>query len=203
MHGTYEKKEKDFYDAYLQAKQAFREDRRLDAQDILNKGFSDPTAQAFLPAGTLNITVGEEDALDYERALELDRGMASCGYTMGGSQIKSTCFASGVDNVLVYRICADTPRSFGVALNAQLKHTLREKDGILLLSGSTTKLIITLYHRRRRSHNHKLQLLRLVISNNMIQYRVRNHIILYINREIFRRIRTDNSLYFVLFYILI
>ena len=131
----YEKKEKDFYDAYLQAKQAFREDRRLDAQDILNKGFSDPTAQAFLPAGTLNITVGEEDALDYERALELDRGMASCGYTMGGSQIKSTCFASGVDNVLVYRICADTPRSFGVALNAQLKHTLREKDGILLLSG--------------------------------------------------------------------
>jgi len=131
----YDKKERDPYSAYQRAKQAFREDRRLEAQDILNQEFADPKAQAFLPAGTLNITVGEGEAQGYERTLELDRGEARCSYTMGGSRVESVCFASGVDNVLVYRICADKARDFGVTLDAQLRHTLRESDGKLLLSG--------------------------------------------------------------------
>jgi alpha-L-fucosidase 2 len=74
-----------------------------------------------LPFGTLRLFFnhGDDDATDYRRALDLDRGVASVTYTVKGVVYRREVFASHDSQVLVVRLTCDQPGglTFRVALD--------------------------------------------------------------------------------------
>lgn len=128
-------KDSDPYEAYLQAKQAFRENKRAEAEEILKDGFSAPVQHAYLPAGNLWIHIGEPNSREYTRELNLETAVTACAFDGEAAHVETSCFISGVDNVLVYRVTASAPHAFGVSLDAQLKHSVSREGELLLLSG--------------------------------------------------------------------
>ena len=129
------KAEGDPYDAYLRAKQAFREDKRGEAEEILRVDFAGLRQQSYLPAGNLWIQIGEPNSTGYKRELDLENAIATCAFDGEKIHIESTCFVSAIDHVLVYRVNTSAPHAFRVSMDAQLKYSISQEQGILLLSG--------------------------------------------------------------------
>ena len=109
------KAEGDPYDAYLRAKQAFREDKRGEAEEILRVDFAGLRQQPYLPAGNLWIQIGEPNSTGYKRELDLENAIATCAFDGEKIHIESTCFVSAIDHVLVYRVNASAPHAFRVS----------------------------------------------------------------------------------------
>ncbi len=123
------------YSVYTKMKRTFSEGKRKEAQDIIENGFCGSEANAYLPAGSLYIKIGDETCRNYKRLLKLDCATATCSYNTDTEEIKSECFISAVDDVLVYKITSSKKRDFKLWLDAQLKHTTWYDENVMILSG--------------------------------------------------------------------
>jgi len=131
----YEPETDDKYARYCEMKKAFAQDKRKEAEAILDDGFGADSVQAYLPAGTLSITVGDTEVSNYRRQLLLDQAVAQCSYDAGDVHVEREGFVSAPDDVVVYTIRTSKPRDLTLVLDAQLKHTLSCADGMVVLSG--------------------------------------------------------------------
>ena len=71
-----------------------------------------PTSyRSYEPLADLWIDLGDADARDYRRALDLRTGIARVEYTAGGARRKREVLASAVDDVIAVRLSSDKPGS--------------------------------------------------------------------------------------------
>ncbi|MFB6138074.1 MAG: glycoside hydrolase N-terminal domain-containing protein [Halobacteriaceae archaeon] len=82
--------------------------------------------QAF---GDLHVALpGHDDPDDYTRALDLETGVATTSYAVDGTTYRRECFASAVDDVVVYRVVADADGSDDTAAFDARVSLSREQD---------------------------------------------------------------------------
>jgi alpha-L-fucosidase 2 len=95
--------------------------------------------QAYQHLGDLLLQFpGHENAMDYQRALRMDSGLACVRYRIGDTKYERTVFASHPDNVMVVRLTCDQPGglTFRAELESQHEGDTRAADGrTLLLNG--------------------------------------------------------------------
>ena len=93
----------------------------------------------YQPFGDLWIAFdGTEEVIDYQRALDLDRGVASVTYRKGDVTFKREIFASHPDRVMVVRLTADRPGQIDCAVSVTSPHVesrISLKEDTLVLAG--------------------------------------------------------------------
>jgi len=89
------------------------------------KFLSDPVRQkAYQPFGDLRLHfVGQENATDYRRELDLDTAIAGVSYRVGDVTFKREAFASYPDQAIVLRITADVSGQINFTLKMDSPHT--------------------------------------------------------------------------------
>jgi alpha-L-fucosidase 2 len=89
------------------------------------KFLSDPVRQkAYQPFGDLRLHfVGQENATDYRRELDLDSAIAGVSHRVGNVTFKREAFASYPDQAIVLRITADVSGQINFTLKMDSPHT--------------------------------------------------------------------------------
>jgi alpha-L-fucosidase 2 len=110
---------------------------------VKEKFLSDPVRQkAYQPFGDLRLKFpGHEKYTDYRRELDLDTGIVTTRYKVGGVTYTREVFASRADNVIVVHVTADQPSvTFSAKLDSpHAKHATKVvSDDVLVLSGEVT-----------------------------------------------------------------
>ncbi|MBD1420588.1 glycoside hydrolase N-terminal domain-containing protein [Sphingobacterium chuzhouense] len=77
---------------------------------------------SYQPFGSLKFQFPDGDTEQYERSLDLERGVAEVAYTQADVQYKRTYFANYPDNVIAIRLAADKPGQISFALSMETKH---------------------------------------------------------------------------------
>jgi alpha-L-fucosidase 2 len=126
----------------LQVREALFRDE-FERANELAKGMQGPFTQPYLTLGDLVLDFAHAGAVEaYERALDLERAVASVRYTVDGVTFEREAFCSYPDRVLVIRLACDTPGALSFA--ARMSSPLRsetEAAGIeaLVLRGKAPK----------------------------------------------------------------
>jgi alpha-L-fucosidase 2 len=124
--------------------------------DKLGKQMMGPYTQSYLPMGDLVLEFaapGESapaEISDYRRVLNLDRGVASVRYAIGGVVYTREVFVSHPDQVMVIRLTASRPHSlsFTARLSSRLHFRTIAIDETLCLKGKAPAHVDPNYYRR-------------------------------------------------------
>jgi alpha-L-fucosidase 2 len=87
--------------------------------------------KSYQSLGDLHLTLGEQQATQYRRQLDLDTAVATTEYTSDGVRYTREVFASAPDGVIVVRLSADRPGA--IDLDATLK---RQQDAECVSEGN-------------------------------------------------------------------
>lgn len=103
----------------------------------LAKKMMGPYTQNYLPMGDLTLTFPDGQTRDYQRALDLDAGIAIAGCMIGDVVHERDAFVSHPDRVLVVRLAANRPGalSFEAKLGSKLRFTTAPDGDDLVLRG--------------------------------------------------------------------
>jgi alpha-L-fucosidase 2 len=107
----------------------------------LTKKMQGPYNQSYQPLGDLRLHFARDAAgppVDYERALDLDRGVARVRYRSGGATFTREVFSSFPDQVIVVRLACDQPGriDFNVSADSPLRYAVQtDGKGTLVLRG--------------------------------------------------------------------
>lgn len=102
------------------------------AQAELEERMQFPYTEAYEPFGELRVrfeTAADTPAADYRRGLDLDAAAVKASYKLGENRVRSSCFVSRADELLVLRIEADAPLSAVFSLSSPLRSEAFETDG--------------------------------------------------------------------------
>ncbi len=115
------------------------EGRNKEAEDLINREFMTP--QSGMPYQTIGSLMlhfdGHENYTDYYRDLNIENAIATTRYKVGGVTYTREVFTSFTDNVIIVHLTADKEGSlsFTADYKSPLEHTVKQKDGKLILSG--------------------------------------------------------------------
>jgi alpha-L-fucosidase 2 len=92
--------------------------------------------------GTLDIDLGHGDVAEYRRELDLETGIATTRYETDGVTVTREAFVSAPDDVLVYRVAAETPGALDATLGLERERDARATAirNELLLRGQVVNL---------------------------------------------------------------
>ncbi len=110
------------------------------AEELAMRNFmSDPLRQfAYQPFGDLEISFpGHDQATDYQRGLDLDRGVAWVSYRVGDTTFRREVFSSYPDQVLVVRLTANGPDGVDCDVGLTSPHPRSRTE---ILDGSRIRL---------------------------------------------------------------
>ncbi len=114
------------------------------AQKLVEEALNGRYNQSYLPLGTLfiNFPMKEGETSEYhiegyQRSLDLKTGISATSFARNGIRYTREVFASRPDDVLVVRLEADRPASVSgnISLSTQLRGTISDSHGMLLLAG--------------------------------------------------------------------
>jgi alpha-L-fucosidase 2 len=112
-------------DALPELRRLIAEGNIKDAEKLGREKFiSDPVRQkAYQPFGDLRFHfIGQENATDYRRELDLDSAVARVSYRVGDVAYRREVFASHPANVIFVRLTADRPAQLGFTLALTSPH---------------------------------------------------------------------------------
>ena len=111
----------DAYGAMQEARKLAMAGKLLEAQHVLEDGFTGLWSQAYLPLGDLYLAMQHgENVQDYRRELDLSTGVHTTQYVCEGVRYLREAFVSHPDQVLVLRLQADQPFGFRVKMTSQI-----------------------------------------------------------------------------------
>ncbi|MDR2809327.1 MAG: glycoside hydrolase N-terminal domain-containing protein [Tannerellaceae bacterium] len=115
------------------------EGKNMEAQQLAGATFfSASHGMPYLPAGSLHVHFPDHtDYSDYYRELNIENAVATVRYRANGVNFTRETFASLTDHVILMRITADRPKAlnFSIDYTSPLEHTVKAKDGKLILVG--------------------------------------------------------------------
>ena len=105
--------------------------KNIEAEAILQKYYTGPYTQAYLPLGDLILDVTHKDAdvseiSDYSRTLDYETATVRVSYRIGEHSYTREAFISEPDQVLVVRLKTNNPA--GIDLTASLESQVREAE---------------------------------------------------------------------------
>ena len=133
----------DFAQHLQQARERLLENKREEAEEIIETHLTNRFTQAYLPLGDLVFSTSRADIRDYHRALDLGSGIATEQYLRDGTQVTSETFVSYPDDVLVHTIMSEGAIDYEIQFSSPLRHGVRyDADGLTLTGRAPSDLII-------------------------------------------------------------
>ncbi len=133
--------------AYERARQLTLEGNVTEAERLLEKDFTNMWGQSYLPLGDLEIDLPEGRVKDYCRTLDLAKGIASLRYQSADNAYFREYFISYPGKGLFVKLQSANPAHYTLRMSSQLKHTLSEKNGLLIMQGECFSDIAPSYAR--------------------------------------------------------
>lgn len=119
------------------ARKAIDEGRLFEAQEMIKRKMLGRYAQTYMPMGDLLLDFPHEPekVSDYERSLDISKGVYEQCYTYDGVKYRREIFVSYPHQVMVLRISADKPGriNFSAGLTSKLVHRISEPSCTELL----------------------------------------------------------------------
>lgn len=112
------------------------------AKDILNKDMHGHWSEAYLPFGDLIIDYGRNNGNDYQRRLDISKGVAA----VSNSHITETVFVSHPAQLMVVNIKSDFPASYSIRFNSQLRHKCFTEEDSLIIEGDAPEICMPPYY---------------------------------------------------------
>ena len=105
------------------------------AEKVMERDFNAIWSQAYLTFGTLTLDFDFGDAADYERRLDLSKGVLTSGFTAKGKAVTKKAFVSYPDGIMAYRVAAEAPFACKISVACPLQSRTYPKNGLLLTDG--------------------------------------------------------------------
>ena len=112
----------DFSENLNKVRRLLLENRRSEAEKIVESKLANRFTQAYLPLGDLVIRRVRGDISDYRRSLSLAKGILSSRYKREGKQVSTQSFVSSVDDVFIHEISCLVKEDFEISFISQLRH---------------------------------------------------------------------------------
>lgn len=123
------------YEAYLEGQRIALEGDTVRAQRVLEEGFTSGWSQAYLPMGDLYIESDEGELLCYKRELDLEKATVTVNYATERGEGRREYFISAPDSVLAFRYVTDSPVSYKLSADSQLRYSVVASGDTMTLSG--------------------------------------------------------------------
>ena len=134
---------KDFQENLRAARELLLQNKRADAEEIVEKHLANRFTQAYMPMGDLAICLNAGSVERFTRSLELSTGIHTTRYLHDGAMISSESFVSFPEDTLLHRIACETARDFQLSFTSQLNSTARyDLSGITVMGVAPSDLII-------------------------------------------------------------
>ncbi len=129
------------YESYQRARELAGKGDYPACQQEIEENFLTCWTQAYLTFGIMRLQFGPLPYEDYQRSLDLSRGVLSSSFRANGTTYVKTAFLSYPHGVFVYRVEAleGGTFSFDASLECPLKHTVFVQDKMLLVDGECPK----------------------------------------------------------------
>lgn len=113
------------------------------AEAIINRHMVGIWNESYLPMADIIISMAEEkeEKMSYDRRMNLQRGVGTTRFTLGGIRCSREVFCSYPDQVLVVKFEADRPADMTVELASQLKHCMETEGDTLYLTGWCPEIV--------------------------------------------------------------
>ncbi|MCE5187698.1 MAG: glycoside hydrolase family 95 protein [Eubacteriales bacterium] len=125
------------------ARELLLQNRREEAEKIVETRLTGRFTQAYLPLGDLVLCTPQADIREYRRALDLGSGIAAERYLRNGTQVTSETFISYPDDVLVHTIISEGAIDCEIHFSCPLRHEIRyDYEGLTLTGRAPSDLTI-------------------------------------------------------------
>ncbi len=133
----------DFAQHLQQARELLLENKREEAEEIIETHLTNRFTQAYLPLGDLVLSTPQADIRDYRRALDLGSGIATERYLREGTVVSSETLVSYPDDVLLHTIASEAAIDYEIQFSCPLRHEVRyDREGLTLTGRAPDDLII-------------------------------------------------------------
>ncbi|MCC8074259.1 MAG: glycoside hydrolase family 95 protein [Clostridiales bacterium] len=133
---------KDAYKYLESARSALFDKDYEKAKNIINRDMHGHWSEAYLPFGDLIIEYENVPKHDYQRSLDISKGIAKT-QAIGFCE---TVFVSYPAELMVVNIHSDFGVSFTVKMKSQLEHTVKTREDTLLLTGRAPEVCMPPYY---------------------------------------------------------
>ncbi len=107
-----------------------------EAEALVTGKIGESDAEAYLPFGSLHISVNHRDVSDYERSLDLTDGVQRVSYRTAQGFYRRELFISFPDRVFVMRVAAEgAPFCLEATFSSPMRYSLSKQEGLLVFDG--------------------------------------------------------------------
>ncbi|MDL2255748.1 glycoside hydrolase family 95 protein [Parabacteroides sp. OttesenSCG-928-K15] len=119
------------------------EDKTAEAQKLINQYMLGPWNQNYMPLADILLEMGDDNATNYRRELDLSRGIVTVSYQQNGVNYKREIFASYPDQAIVIRLTADKKKSIHLVagLQSAVKYKTHAEGNQVIINGQAPKHI--------------------------------------------------------------
>lgn len=120
-----------------QIRKLLSDEKNLEAQKMIDTKMLGPWNQCYMPLADILLNMGSDEATEYRRELDLNRGVVTITYKQGGVRYKREIFASYPDQALIIRLSADKKKSlnFSASLESLVKNRVKAENGQVIMNG--------------------------------------------------------------------
>ena len=129
------------HDAYERAKKLVNDGMIKAAEEVIEKEFSADWIQTFLPMSCLYIESEENNDGEYERILDLERGIVEVKYKTDTGFVRREYFISFPNNMLVIKYASSAPSDYEIKFDSMQRFNVKAEGDLLLLEGECPSCI--------------------------------------------------------------
>ena len=134
---------RDFQENLRAVRELLLQNKRADAEEIVEAHLSNRFTQAYMPMGDLEICLKAGRVENFVRSLDLSTGIHSTRYLNDGALISSESFVSFPDDALLHKIECKTAQDFHLSFTSQLNYSVcYDTSGITVTGIAPSDLII-------------------------------------------------------------
>ena len=153
---------------YREARELMLQDKRIEAEKLIEQNFTADFGQSYLPVGNLFIETKTNAApQNYIRTLNMETGVASVNYEADGVAFEREYFVSHPDRCICIQMRANAPSDYVISSDCVLKHDISSFQNRLILTGEAPVSI---------SPNYAKDLYPTVYDGNGIKFTAVSHI---------------------------
>ncbi len=135
---------KDFAENIKKIRELMMENRRAEAEEMVEACLTNRFTQAYLPLGDIIIRSKPGKIENYRRELDLSQGIIHSRYMKNGNSIRTETFVSYPDDVLVHTIESQTPVDYEMSFEGQIMHEVYyDQNGFTVTGNAPSDVIIT------------------------------------------------------------
>lgn len=112
----------DFQENLDEVRRLLLENKRAEAEEIVESRLTNRFTQAYLPLGDLIIRRRREKISDYQRSLDLSTGILTSHFSSDRAMVSTQSFVSYPDDALIHEIVCLAEDHFELAFDSKLKH---------------------------------------------------------------------------------